>query len=32
MLALYSEFNDVAIDPKDEGLPLTSKVEHSIKL
>ena len=32
MPAPYSEFNDVATDPKDEGLPPTSKAEHSIEL
>ena len=32
MLVLYFEFNDIAIDFKDKGLSLISKVEHSIKL
>ena len=32
MLALYFEFNDVAIDFKNKGLSLISKVEYSIKL
>ena len=32
MLALYFEFNNVAIDFKNEGLLLISKVEHSIEL
>ena len=32
MLALYSKFNDIAIDFKNESLLLISKVEYSIKL
>ena len=32
MLALYSKFNNVAIDFKDKSLLLINKVEHSIKL
>ena len=32
MPAPYSDFNEVAADPKNEGLPPTNKAEHSIEL